>query len=155
AVPAGNTLGSLVTPETVTVESAYETLVDLGGLLDESNTPLEGRFVIIPAWYHGLLLKDDRFVNSGTADSAATLANGKVGEAAGFSILKSNNTPIESGATKIIAGHSVATSYAEQIVDVQTYKPEKRFGDAVKGLHLYGAKVVRPTSLAMFVATPA
>lgn len=151
AVPAGNTIGSLVTPETVTVESAYETLVDLGVLLDESNTPLEGRFVIIPAWYHGLLLKDDRFVNAGTANSAATLANGKVGEAAGFSILKSNNTPIESGATKIIAGHSVATSYAEQIVDVQTYKPEKRFGDAVKGLHLYGAKVVRPTSLAMIL----
>lgn len=152
-VPTGNTIGTVESPETPGVENAYEYLVDLGVKLDESNTPLEGRFVVIPAWYHGLLLKDDRFVNAGTATSAAALANGKVGEAAGFSILKSNNTPVETGTYKIIAGHSIATSYAEQIVDVQTYKPEKRFGDAVKGLHLYGAKVVRPTSLAMLAAS--
>ena len=68
------------------------------------------------------------------------LRNGEVGEAAGFMIFKSNNVPNTSGTKyKIIAGHSIATSYAEQIVDVQTFKPEKRFGDAVKGLHVYGA----------------
>jgi len=36
---------------------------------------------------------------------------------------------------------------------VQTYKPEKRFGDAVKGLHVYGAKVVRPAALACLTAS--
>jgi len=122
-------------------------------LLDESNTPIEGRFVVVPAWFHGLLLKDDRFVSSGTFRGDNTLANGNVGEAAGFTILKSNNVPNTSGAKfKLVAGHSIATSYAEQIVDVQTYKPEKRFGDAVKGLHIYGAKVLRPTNLAMIIA---
>ncbi len=54
---------------------------------------------------------------------------------------------------KIIAGHSIATAYVEQIVDLQTYNPEKRFGDAVKGLHVYGARVVRPTALAMLIAS--
>ena len=83
-------------------------------------------------------------------------ANGEVGEAAGFRILKSNNVPNAAAAKyKIIAGHSVATSYVDQIVDLQTYKPEKRFGDAVKGLHVYGAKVVRPTALAMLIANKA
>jgi hypothetical protein len=53
---------------------------------------------------------------------------------------------------KIIAGHSIATTYVEQIVDLKTYQPEKRFGDAVKGLHVYGAKVVRPTALACLIA---
>ena len=81
---------------------------------------------------------------------------GEVGEAAGFSILKSNNVPNTTGEKyKILAGHSIATSYVEQIVDVQTYKPEKRFGDAVKGLHVYGGKVVRPTALAMLIANKA
>jgi hypothetical protein len=56
---------------------------------------------------------------------------------------------------KIIAGHSIATTYVEQIVDLQTYKPEKRFGDGVKGLHVYGAKVVRPTALACLIANKA
>jgi len=153
AVASDNKIGSLTTPAVPTKDNAYEYLVDLGVLLDESNVPIDGRFVIVPAWYHGLLLKDERFVKAGTARSDTALANGEVGEAAGFRILKSNNVPNTTGAKyKIIAGHAVATSYVDQIVDLQTYKPEKRFGDAVKGLHVYGAKVVRPSALAMLIA---
>lgn len=153
AVPTENTLGSTGEPIVPTSSDAYEHLVDLGVLLDETDTPTDGRFVVVPAWFHGLLLKDARFVSSGTFRGDSTLANGNVGEAAGFTILKSNNVPNSSGANfKLIAGHSIATSYAEQVVDVQTYKPEKRFGDAVKGLHIYGAKVLRPSNLAMIIA---
>ncbi|MBC7899274.1 MAG: P22 coat protein - protein 5 domain protein [Saprospiraceae bacterium] len=156
AVPAGNKIGSIATPKVPTKDDAYEYLVDLGVLLDEANVPLDGRFVIVPAWYHGLLLKDERFVNAGTFQSDAALSNGQVGSAAGFRILKSNNVPNTTATKyKIIAGHSVATAYVEQVVDLQTYKPEKRFGDAVKGLHVYGAKVVRPTALAELIANKA
>ena len=153
AVPLGNTIGDTDTPEVPTKADAYEFLVDLGVRLDEANAPIDGRFCIVPAWFHGLLLKDDRFINAGTLRSDRALANGAVGEAAGFSILKSNNVPNTGGAKyKILAGHASATSYAEQILDLHTYKPEKRFGDAVKGLHVYGAKVVRPTALACLIA---
>jgi len=156
AVPNENKIGSTTTPEVPTKDNAYEYLVDLGVLLDEDNVPTGGRYVVVPAWFHGLLLKDDRFVRSGTAAGDRKLANGEVGEAAGFAILKSNNVPNTSGEKyKIIAGHAMATAYVEQIIDVQTYKPEKRFGDAVKGLHVYGAKVVRPTCLAMLIANKA
>lgn len=156
AVPVQNRIGSSTTPKVPTKDDAYEYLVDLGVLLDESNTPMEGRFVVVPAWFHGLLLKDERFVHSGTQSSERRLANGHVGEAAGFSILKSNNVPNTTGTKyKILAGHSIATAYVEQIVDVQTYKPEKRFGDAVKGLHVYGAKVVRANNLAVLIANKA
>lgn len=153
AVPAANQIGTIADPVVPTKDDAYEHLVDLGVLLDEGNVPTEGRFCIIPAWFHGLLLKDDRFVRSGTMRGDRRLANGEVGEAAGFSILKSNNVPnVSSAKYKIIAGHAMATSFAEQVLDVQTYKPEKRFGDAVKGLHVYGAKVVRDAALAMLIA---
>lgn len=153
-VPAGNKIGSTTTPKIPTKDDAYEYLVDLGVFLDEGNVPTSGRFVIVPAWFHGLLLKDDRFVRSGTAAGEMRLANGEVGEAAGFRILKSNNVPNTTGTKyKILAGHSIATSYAEQILDVQTFKPERRFGDAVKGLHVYGAKVIRPTALACLIAS--
>ncbi len=153
AVPAGNTIGTTVTPEVPTKETAYEYLVDLGVKLDEANVPIDSRFVVVPAWFHGLLLKDERFIKAGTRMSDAALKNGEVGEAAGFAILKSNNVPNTSGAEyKILAGHSRGTAYVEQIIDLLTYKPEKRFGDAVKGLHVYGAKAVRPTCLAMLIA---
>ncbi|MBV6496969.1 MAG: P22 coat protein - protein 5 domain protein [Acidobacteria bacterium ACB1] len=156
AVLGPNTIGTTGTPRVPTKDDAYEYLVDLGTMLDESNTPIEGRFVIVPAWFHGLLLKDDRFVNAGTMRSDRRLANGAVGEAAGFDILKSNNVPNDAGTKfKIIAGHAVATSYVEQVLDLHTFKPEKRFGDAVKGLHVYGAKVVEPNALAMLIANKA
>ena len=118
AITAGNTIGSDAVPETPSKDNAYEHLVDLGVLLDEANAPIDGRFVIVPAWFHGLLLKDDRFVKTGSVRSDAARANGEVGEAAGFKILKSNNVPNTAGEKyKIIAGHSVATAYVEQIVD--------------------------------------
>ncbi len=156
AVPTGSRIGTTTTPIVPTKDNAYEYLVDLGVLLDEADVPIDRRFVVVPAWFHGLLLKDERFVKAGTRRSDTALANGEVGEAAGFAILKSNNVPNSAGTKyKIIAGHSIATAYVEQVVDLQTYKPEKRFGDAVKGLHVYGAKVVRPTALAMLIANKA
>lgn len=156
AVGAGNQIGSIATPKIPTKDDAYEYLVDLGVLLDEGNVPTYGRFAVVPAWFHGLLLKDDRFVRSGTVSGDRRLMNGEVGEAAGFTILKSNNVPNTTGAKyKILAGHPSATAFVEQVLDLQTYKPEKRFGDAVKGLYVYGAKVVRPGSLACLIADKA
>mgnify|MGYP005822227295 CR=1 FL=1 len=54
---------------------------------------------------------------------------------------------LSGGGQVAIAGSAIATSYAEQITKVEAFRPEKRFADALKGLHLYGAKVVRPAAL--------
>lgn len=57
------------------------------------------------------------------------------------------DTVLSGGGQYAIAGSAIATSYVEQISKVEAFRPEKRFADALKGLHLYGAKVVRPTAL--------
>ena len=44
-------------------------------------------------------------------------------------------------------GSSISASYAEQISKVEAYRPQKRFSDAVKGLHVYGAKITRPEGI--------
>lgn len=159
-VASGNTLGDDTTPKVIDVTAgtgilaAYEALVDLSVLLDESNVPSAGRWVVLPPWYYGLLLKDDRFVQAGTTAADAALRTGLVGEAAGFQIFKSNNVPNTTGAKyKVMAGYSGAISYAEQIAEVEAYRPELRFGDAMKGLHLYGGKVTRPSGLALLVCS--
>jgi len=152
-VAAGNTVGDDTSPVTPDNTTAYEYLVDLAVILDENNVPEEGRWVVVPPWYHGKMLKDDRFVKSGTPQGESRLVNGRVGEAAGFVVLKSNNVPNTDGTKyKIMAGYSGAISYAEQVNQVEAYRPEKRFADAVKGLHLYGAKVVRPEGFAVLTA---
>jgi N4-gp56 family major capsid protein len=153
-VAADNVIGNDTTPVVPTKNDAYEYLVDLSVKLDENNIPAQGRWVIVPPWYHGLMLKDDRFTDASRYGSTQALLNGEVGQAAGFRILKSNNVPNTSGAKyKIIAGHPMAISYAEQVNKVEGYRPEKRFADALKGLHLYGGKVVRPTALAVLTAS--
>lgn len=159
-VASGNTLGNDTTPKVIDVTAgtgilaAYEALVDLSVLLDESNVPSAGRWVVLPPWYYGLLLKDDRFVQAGTTAADAALRTGLVGEAAGFQIFKSNNVPNTSGKKyKVMAGYSGAISYAEQIAEVEAYRPELRFGDAMKGLHLYGGKITRPSGLALLVCS--
>ena len=71
-------------------------------------------------------------------------------EAAGFTVYKSNNLPDGAGAgagKAMIAGSTIATTLAEQIVSVEAGRMEKRFADFVKGLHVYGVKVTRPTGL--------
>ncbi len=147
----GLTSGSDGSPTSIaTAASAYDNLVDLGVLLDENDVPMEGRFVIIPPWYEGRMLKDERFVSFGTDANRNALTNGggAIGSAAGFTVYKSNNVPATSGTKyKVIAGVKAGWSFAEQIVSVEGFRPERRFADAVKGLHVYGAKVVRPNCL--------
>lgn len=154
-IPVGNTIGSDASPKTDlgTAGKAYEYLVDLATILNERNVPETGRYVIVPAWFHGSMLKDTRFIMNPNRQSDGALKNGKVAEAAGFSILISNNAPNVAGAQfKIMAGHGMAITWAEQISRVEAYRPEKLFADAIKGLHLYGAKVVYPECLALLVA---
>jgi len=157
-VSANNTIGSDNSPVVPTANtagsSAYEYLVDLGTLLTQSNVPKQGRWCIVPPWFHGLLQKDDRFVKQVTPVGTDVLLNGQVGRAAGFNILESNNVPNTNGAKyKIMAGHPMAISFAEQINKVEAYRPEKRFADAMKGLHLFGGKVVRPQGFAVLTAS--
>ncbi len=152
-VAATNTIGTDATPIVPTKDDAYDHLVDLGTKLTEANVPTEGRWVVVPAWYHGLLLKDSRFVGNGTDYNKALIEGGQVGVAAGFQIWLSNNVPNTAGAKyKIIGGTNAAGSYAEQILKTEAYRPEKRFSDAVKGLHVYGAKVLQPKCIAVLTA---
>ncbi|MFT4005889.1 MAG: P22 phage major capsid protein family protein [Lacrimispora sp.] len=152
-VDSANVLGSDASPIVPTAEDAYDALVDLSTLLTEANVPMAGRWVVIPAWYHGLLLKDKRFVGNGTDYNKAILEGGEVGVAAGFTVNLSNNVPNTTGTKyKIIAGTNEAGSYAEQILKTEAFRPEKRFSDAVKGLHVYGAKVLQRKCIAVMTA---
>lgn len=154
---AGSSVGTSGAPKTdlATATNAYVHLVSLGQALDEKDVTTDGRWVTVPPWFHSKLLLDDRFVKSGTDSAAGVLANGEVGQAAGFRILKSNNVSNDATTYRIMAGTSQAISFAEQINKVEAFRPERRFADAVKGLHLYGAKVIRPAALSVLYANVA
>lgn len=146
---AGADAANTITAETLTSENAYDYLVDLGVRLNENNVPMLGRWVVVPPWFHGLLLKDARFVGNGTGYNQAILQGGWVGDAAGFRIHLSNNVPVTGTTYSIIAGTNAAGSFAEQLVELEAFRLEKNFSDAVKGLHVYGAKVTQSGALAV------
>ena len=147
----GNDLGTVAIH--TDADALYESIVDLMVKLDTANVPDAGRFVIVSPSLHGRLLKLDRFVASGDEKAAASRGNGHIGQVAGLDIYKSNNLPtvtdVDATGGLALAGHRIATSFAEQIVHVEAARMEKRFADMVKGLHVYGAKVFRPTALAV------
>lgn len=142
--------GVSVDPTTVdAAEELYNLLVDCKVQLDSVNVPNAGRFAVLPAAAAGYLLKDNRFVLDGVSTTARD--SGQVFTAAGFTLLTSNNVPptiVDGDAhATVLFGTADATSFVEQIVKVVEYSPEKRFSKAVKGLHVYGVKVVRPECL--------
>jgi N4-gp56 family major capsid protein len=121
--------------------NVYGKFVDLSVAMDQVNLPSEGRFSIVPPWVKGLLLRNADFL---AAKSEAVL-NAEVGQVAGIRILVSNNVPTTGTApvvSHIMAGVPSALAYAEQIVNVEGLRLETAFADAVRGLHLYGAKVL-------------
>jgi hypothetical protein len=149
AVNAGSTVTFTAIGSTATEEFYNKVLVPLKVKLDEANVPTEGRYCVIPPWGHAMLLLSSlfsRFDGQGTSDVSR---NGMVGRAAGFDILVSNNTPVPSAGRNIAtAGSSDALSFAEQVNKTEAYRPEAKFADAIKGLYLYGGKLIRPDALA-------
>lgn len=138
-----------------TPPNAYDLLVDLDVALDEANVPTEGRFAIVPPWYYGLLQKDPNFINANkSADGGQALRNGVVGRASGFDVMESNNTASPAQFENVImAGTPMALSFANQIVKTEALRDPDAFADRVRGLHVYGAKVVYPDALACVTVT--
>ncbi len=148
------TANQITTTSVTTPALAVTGLINLKVKLDEANVPQNGRFVIVPPWYHGLLLGSDTFVQADHAGTTEALRNGVVGRAFGFDVRLSNNVTVVTGDDyRVVAGSRMALTFASQINKVEAYRPESSFSDALKGLSLYGAKLVRPDAAATLVAS--
>jgi hypothetical protein len=133
-------------------ENILTPLAQTARRLDEANVPAQGRWMVVPPWFHARLVLNKVLETEGSVSAENAYTNGFVGRAFGFDIYMSNNLSTGVSATLDeshygMAGTSRAISFAEQIVKMEAYRPENSFSDAVKGLHVYGAKVVDPNAL--------
>jgi hypothetical protein len=156
-IAAGATTANTNKGVALTSDNVYENMVKLATILDKNNVPNEGRSVVVPPDVYALLLLDDRFVKASDGATAnGVLLNGQVGSVDGLTVYKSNNVYSTGSTTKtftVTAQVPSACTFAEQIVKTEAYRIEKRFADAVKGLHVYGAKVTRPDAIAAMTCT--
>ena len=120
-------------------------------LLDEQSVPEEGRwFVAPPSFYNELAQSGSKLLSVDFNAGQGSIRNGLVssGKLRGFDMYKSNNVAAASTATgKILAGHISSTATAQTIISTEVLRDPTSFGDIVRGLHVYGAKVLRPEAL--------
>ncbi len=125
--------------------------------LDEANAPEEGRwFVAAPEWYNALSNSSSKLLSVDFNAGQGSIRNGLVasGLLRGFQMYKSNNLPTNdlSGATPAgsatapvaLFGHISATSAASSMNKVETIRDTGTFSDIVRGLMVWGRKVLRP-----------
>jgi len=127
--------------------------------LDQQNVDTQGRWLVVdPVFMEVLKDEDSKLLNSDFGGSG--LQNGLVlNNLHGFRVYVSNNLPsIGTGSGTvggtnasnygvIVAGHDSAVATAEQINKTETYRDPDSFADIVRGMHLYGRKILRPEGL--------
>ena len=159
-------LGATTTPLAVVSGGATAGQVDvidvilrLGQALDEQNIPENGRWLIIPAWLATTIKRSELRQAYLSGDSISMLRNGRIGMIDRFTTYVSNLLPngvaagVAAGEHVIYAGHAHGLTFASQVNNVETMRSEMTFGTILRGLQVYGWKVVDNIALSQAVIT--
>lgn len=146
-------LGATGSPLSLTRANILDMIVEMGQVLDEENNPETGRFLLLPFWATTLLKLSDLKDASVTGDGTSPLRNGRVGMVDRFTIYNSNLLPrYTDGGNQTfhaIAGTKAGLTFATQLTKTEELRAESTFGDIMRGLMVYGQKVVKPEALAL------
>lgn len=154
AQSSGFNLGVAGTPLSLTKANILDFLVDVGSVMDEQNLPDEDRYVVLPVWAVGLIKKSDLKDASLAGDAKSILRTGLVGMIDRLKIYKSNNLAVTGvgNETNIVAGHKQAITFASQMTKMEDLPNPDDFGQLVRGLNVYGYKVLDGKKLVHAVA---
>jgi hypothetical protein len=161
AISGSINLGTEAAPIIPTADTIIDLLVDMGQVLDEQNIPETGRWIIIPAWISSMIKKSDLKDASLAGDSTSMLRNGRLGMIDRFTLYSSNLMPRftydtnttqggiqgSNNGSSLLFGHSHGFTFASQFSKVETLRAESTFGTILRGLQIYGHRVIDGTAL--------
>lgn len=154
AISSAYVLGTDAAPVTLDKTNILDYIVNLGSVLDEQNVPESDRWLVLPVWACGFIKQSDLKDASLAGDQTSILRNGRIGMIDRFSIYRSNLLAVNSGSeTNIIAGHKSGLTFASQMLNSETLRAESTFGTLVRGLQVYGYKVIKPQAIVHGVVT--
>lgn len=141
---------NVITKSAISVSTIYDKLVEAAKNMDEADVPEDGRFCALsPAMV--ALLRDSTQFTSASELGDRVKQTGLVGQAVGFDIIMTNSIYTASDGTNTVAhcmyGHPIATTFAMQFTEIESLRSTTQFVDIVRGLLVYGAKVVKPEAL--------
>ena len=149
SVTGATTIGAQTT---ITAANILANILAIATSLDTLNIPEEGRFIVLNPAQISLLKQSELRQAYLTGDSTSPLRNGKVGMVDRFNVYQSNMlykpaSGSDAGYTHVLAGHPKGMSFASQFTNTETVRMESTFGDQVRGLKVFGSKVVTPDAL--------
>jgi hypothetical protein len=151
-ISANINLGTTGAPLGINSASILETILQMGQVLDEANVPESGRWCLLPYWATTRLKLSDIKDASLAGDGTSVLRNGRVGMIDRFTIYNSNLLPSYvdglDDTFSIIAGTTAGMTFATQLTNTESLRAESTFGELMRGLMVYGHKVVKPEALA-------
>ncbi|WP_306365446.1 P22 phage major capsid protein family protein [Nocardia sp. CC227C] len=135
-----------------TGDAAFNLIRDARKALNKNNAPSAGRVLACNAEFEALLLgADSKLTSFDTSGDNAGLRQATVGSLLGFRIITTNNLPA-SDDPQFVAWAPRAGAYVSQIDEIEAMRAENKFADRVRGLHVYGGKVVKPEGVVVFGA---
>jgi len=157
-----NVRGTSDTATSLTVDNVYGEFVELARILKNANagsvcaaanpvatSKTSNPWVIINPDIEAILLQSQQFTSSFQI-AEKTVRDGAIGRIAGMDVLVSTNLKADAkGAIPVLAGNNTAITFASQVAKIEKIRDINSFSDLVRGLYLYGAKVVQPKALAV------
>lgn len=167
-ISAAINLGATGSPLSIVAASPTSGQVDvldmllrMGQTLDEQNIPETGRWAVMPTWMAALVKKSELRQAYLTGDSTTPLRNGRLGMVDRFTLYSSNLLPsgtsasLSAGEYIVYAGHAHGITFASQMTKVETMRSEMTFGNILRGLQVYGYKVLDGSALTQAIVTKA
>jgi hypothetical protein len=163
----GFNMGTDSAPVALTGANVLQKILEMASILDEQNVPETDRWLVIDPLTRTLLLQSNLAQAQFMGDATSPVRNGMIGKIDRFTVYVSNQLPTaaagqdffgatQGGALKrraIIAGHKTAICFASQMTKTETLRNPNDFGDLVRGLQVFGFKVVKPESLVLLLAS--
>lgn len=154
-------LGTDTAPVSLTAANILQTITAMSSILDEQNVPESDRWLILTPYERQLLMHSNLAQAQFMGDNSSIVRNGKIGMIDRFTVYVSNLLPTaaanlsftgttQTGAAKrhiVLAGHKSALTFASQINKVETIPNPNDFGSLVRGLMVYGRRVIKPEAL--------
>jgi hypothetical protein len=144
-------IGTTGTPLQVDKTNILDTIVDCGTCLDEYDVPFTKRWMVLSAIFCGMIKKSDLKDASLAGDGTSIMRNGRLGMIDRYEIFASNQIATSTDGVNTvhncIFGHPSAITFASQLTKTETLKNPNDFGDLMRGLQVYGWKVIKEPAL--------
>jgi hypothetical protein len=170
AISAAYNLGTDIAPiDQATPENVLKAILRMSTVLDEQNVPEDGRWLVLTPFDRHLLMQSTLAQAYFTGDNSSVIRSGKIGSIDRFDVYVSNllprgaagkalvaglTDPATGGAVAdakarrvMVAGTKAAGSFAMTVNKTEPLRNQTDFGDIVRGLAVYGRKVVKPEAL--------